>query len=114
MTSYRVRFNAERTEVTQTGISSAIPGNRAKVLGLTSTHVTLAFRGFSANPGSRYSGITEYYPAETVVMERATPGSEVETLRVVTRFPSGKAEQQKAISEYVRRERMRAGQEQGS
>ena len=45
------------------------PGGCDKVLTHSDSHIVAKRKGYSENPGSRYSGLKSYYPATTTVYE---------------------------------------------
>lgn len=46
-----------------------IQHGQARVLARNASNIVVAFAGHGENPGSRYSGLYNYYPAETTVYE---------------------------------------------
>lgn len=57
----------------------------ATVAAETSTAIVIKIPGYSYNPGSRYSMLRNYAPAQTMVLERTGEG---EWYRTVIEFPS--------------------------
>lgn len=67
---------------------AGVQHGRARLVARNASTVVVAFAGWGENPGSRYSGLKTYYPAETkvyqIIQENATQYGHVRVLELIS------------------------------
>lgn len=66
---YRIEIQGNDDIGYEANLSGIYQNKPYEVLEINKTHIVLKSTGYAENPGSRYSGLSAYYPPEITVYE---------------------------------------------